>query len=83
MAQDVVIYTSNTCAYCQAAKEFFQQKEVNYQEINLDEQPDKRQELVDMSGQMAVPVTVVTKDDGGKEIVVGFDAPKLTSLLGV
>lgn len=83
MANDVAIYTSNTCAYCRAVKEFFNQHGVNYSEINLDEQPDKRQELVDMSGQMAVPVVIVTKNDGSKSMVVGYDAPKLSSALGL
>lgn len=83
MAQDVTIYTSNTCAYCHATKEYFKQKKVDYNEINLDEQPEARQQLVQLSGQMAVPVIVVTKDDGTKDITVGFNVPKLASALGV
>lgn len=83
MAKDVTIYTSNTCAYCHAVKEFFDKKEVSYNEINLDEQPDKRQELMELSGGMTVPVTIVTGDDGGKNMTVGYDVSKLASELGV
>lgn len=83
MAKDVTVYTTNTCAYCHAVKEFLKKKAVDYQEINLDQYPDKRQELVDMSGQMAVPVTIITQDDGSKNMTVGFDAGKLASALGV
>ena len=82
MAKDVTIYTSNTCAYCVATKQYFDKKSVGYNEINIDEQPDRRQELVEMSGQMAVPVTVITKDDGSKDLTVGFNVPKLASALG-
>lgn len=83
MAKDVTIYTSNTCAYCHALKDFLNKKSVSYNEINIDEKPDMRQELVEMSGQMAVPVTIITKEDGGKEMAVGFDAPKLSAALGI
>ena len=83
MSKNVTIYTSNTCAYCHAVKQLFKQKDVEYDEINLDEQPERRQELVDMSGQMAVPVTIITQEDGSKDMTVGFDAAKLTSALGV
>lgn len=83
MANDVMIYTSNTCAYCHAVKEFLEKKEVSYNEINLDEQPDKRQEMMDLSGQMAVPVTIITAGDGSKNMIVGYDASKLSSALEV
>ncbi len=83
MAKDVTIYTSNTCAYCHAVKEFFDKKEVGYNEINLDEQPDRRQELMDLSGGMTVPVTIITGDDDSKNMTVGYDVSKLASELGV
>lgn len=37
-----------------------------------------REELVRRTGQMAVPVIVV-----GEEVVVGFDRPRLSRLLGL
>jgi glutaredoxin 3 len=37
-----------------------------------------REELVRRTGQMAVPVIVV-----GDEVVVGFDRPRLSTLLGL
>ncbi len=83
MANDVVIYTSNTCAYCRTTKQYLDKKDVNYEEINVDEQPDRRQELVEMSGQMAVPVVVITSDDGMRDVTVGFNVPKLASSLGL
>lgn len=83
MAKDVTIYTSNTCAYCHAVKDFFKQKEVDYSEINLDENPDRRQEVLQISGQMAVPVIVVTKEDDTKDVTVGYNVPKLSSALGL
>lgn len=81
MAKRVVIYTTNTCAYCKSVKDYFAQKQVNYQEVNLDQEPAKRQDLLQLSGQLAVPVTVVTKDDDSLDVTVGFNLPKLASAL--
>lgn len=83
MAKSVTIYTTNTCAYCHAVKDFFKQKDVAYDEINLDEQPQKRQEILAATGQLAVPVIIVEKDDGARDVTVGFNLPKLSSALGV
>lgn len=83
MAKDVVMYSTNTCAYCHATRQYFEKKDIDFTEINLDEQPDKRQELIDLSGQMAVPVILITKDDGTKDVTVGYNVPKLASALGV
>ena len=74
----VAIYTTETCSYCKLAKEFFQKNKVEYQEYNVGTDLVKRQEMIEKSGQMGVPVITV---DG--EVVVGFNKPRLEELLGV
>jgi len=56
-------------------KEFLSQKGVPYQEINVAEDTEARNEMVSRTGKMAVP-TVAT----GNEYVVGFDRDKLEKL---
>lgn len=79
MAKDITIYTTNTCVYCHAVKEFLTQKGMDYSLVNLDDEPARRQELLDLTGQLAVPVTVVTKDNGVKDVTVGFNPGKLAA----
>lgn len=74
----VVIYSTPTCVYCNAAKEFFTQNNVAFENFNVAEDLTKRQEMIEKSGQMGVPVIFV--DD---EMVVGFDKARLSELLGV
>ncbi len=81
MAKNALIYTTNTCAYCGPAKDFLKQKGVDYEEVNLDNEPERRQELLDISGQLAVPVIVVTKEDGSKDVTVGLNLAKLASAI--
>jgi glutaredoxin len=49
----------------------------SYTEVNLDEHPERQKEAFEISGQLAVPVTVITKEDDSKEIVVGYNLAKL------
>ena len=77
MAKDITIYTTNTCAYCVMVKKWLGTKGHQYNVINLDEQPEKQAEALQLSGALTVPITVVTKQDDSKEVIVGFNLAKL------
>jgi len=51
----VVIYTMTTCPYCVAAKKLLKKKGVAFEEVNLDEQPDRWEECEKRSGLQTVP----------------------------
>jgi glutaredoxin-like YruB-family protein len=74
----VEIYSTPTCVYCNSVKQLFAQHGISYTEYNVATDLSKRQEMVEKSGQLGVPVTSI---DG--EITIGFDEPRLTKLLGV
>ncbi|HEY4497762.1 MAG TPA: glutaredoxin domain-containing protein [Candidatus Paceibacterota bacterium] len=74
----VTIYTTPTCVYCRAAKAFFQEKKVQYTEKDVATDEKGRNEMIQRSGQMGVPVI----DIDGK-LVIGFDKPKISELLGI
>lgn len=75
MSHDVTIYTSNTCPYCVAAKDYLQDKGVSYTEKNIQTDSSARKELMSM-GHMGVPVIII---DG--EEIVGFDKGRIEQLL--
>lgn len=79
----VAIYTTPSCHYCKMAKAFFQEKGINYEEYNVASDAVKRQEMIDKSGQMGVPVIEITNDDGTQDHVIGFDEKGLANALGV
>ena len=74
----VIIYSTPTCVYCKAAKEFLTSHNVAFEDYNVAEDAEKRSEMVEKSGQMGVPVIVV-----GDDMLVGFNQSKLTELLGL
>lgn len=75
MSHDVTVYTSNTCPYCVAAKDYLQEKGISYKEKNIETDPSARKELISM-GHMGVPVIII---DG--EEIVGFDKVRMEQLL--
>jgi len=72
----VEIYTTPWCAYCKMAKEHFKKNNVPYAEYDVSSDAKRRQEMIDKTGQMGVPVIVI-----GDSIVVGFDRNKINELL--
>lgn len=82
MPKNITIYTTNTCAYCGMVKKWLASKGHQYQEVNLDENPDKQQEAMAVSGALTVPVTVVTKQDDTQQVVVGFNLSQLAPAVG-
>ena len=76
--KNISIYSTPTCVYCNMAKTFFKANNVAYSEYNVASDLAKRKEMIDKTGQMGVPVIEV-----GNEVIVGFDEPKLRSVLGI
>lgn len=77
MPKNITIFTTNTCSYCGMVKKFLDMKKMKYEVVNLDDQPDRQAEVFEMSGALTVPITVVTKQDDSREIVVGYNLQKL------
>lgn len=77
MPKNITIFTTNTCSYCVMVKRFLDMKGQNYDVVNLDENPERQAEAQALSGALTVPVTVVTKQDDSREVIVGYNLSKL------
>ena len=55
MTQPVTLYVSDWCPYCQRAKVLLSEKNVAFNEINVEDQPKYREEMIARSGQRSVP----------------------------
>ncbi len=78
MDKTVTIYSTPVCHFCHMAKDFFAENNIAYTEHDVASDLDKRAEMMDMTGQMGVPVIRI-----GDDVVVGFDEGKVKELLGV
>jgi len=60
------------------AKEYFEEKGVAYEEYDVSKDEVKRKEMISQAGMIAVPVIKI-----GKEIIIGFNKPKINEALGM
>jgi glutaredoxin-like YruB-family protein len=74
----VEIYSTPTCHFCHMAKEWLTAKNISFVDYNVAESMDKRKEMVEMTGQMGVPVIKI-----GDEVMVGFNQEMMAKLLEV
>jgi glutaredoxin-like YruB-family protein len=74
----VTIYSTPVCHFCHAAKDFFKENNVEYTEHDVAADLEKRTEMIDMTGQMGVPVIRI-----GDDVIIGFDEPKIKELLAL
>jgi glutaredoxin-like YruB-family protein len=68
MSKKVTIYSSPGCPACKKAKDYFNQNNVAFNDINVADNPEKAQEVFEKAGQMSVPVIDI---DG--QIMAGFN----------
>lgn len=79
----VKIYSTTTCPFCKMEKEYLTSKGIQYENIFVDQTPDEAKRLIEESGQMGVPFTEITKDDGEVVKILGFDKNKLNEALNL
>lgn len=74
----VKVYSTPTCPYCVTLKEFLKSKNIAFEDIDVASDEKAREEMVQKTGQLGVPVIDI---DG--QIVVGFDKVKICQLLKI
>lgn len=81
----VVIYGSQTCNYCLAARMLLKKKGAEYEDILVNADPALREEMVRLSGRRSLPQILI-----GEQAIGGYDelyaldkSGKLDQLLGV
>jgi glutaredoxin len=77
----VKIYTTTTCVYCHMLKDYLRDKNIDFEEVVIDEQPDEIQASIDTCGAMGVPCIHITLDNGIEEKILGFNKTKLDEFL--
>ncbi|MCT4509931.1 MAG: glutaredoxin family protein [Tepidibacter sp.] len=75
MNKKIEIYSSNTCGYCDMAKDYFKKNNLKYIEYDISRDVTHRKRLMNM-GYTSVPVILIE----GEEIL-GFDEDKMNNML--
>ena len=57
----IVIYSADWCSGCVSATRFLEEKNIPYEEINIDSQGISRNRLMELTGRLAIPTIVVNE----------------------
>lgn len=74
--KSVIVYSATWCAFCHAAKDYFDKLGIKYEDRDVESKQEYMTESVTKSGQMGIPVI-----DINGTIIVGFDRPKIDAAL--
>ena len=66
----IKVYTTNTCPWCVKVKNYLKSENIEFQELNVQDDMEAREEMIKKSNQMGVPVL-----DINNNIIIGFDKP--------
>ena len=75
----VKVYSIPNCPWCDKVKKYLKLKNIAYEEFNVEDDDDARNELYKISGDQIVPLTTID----GKAYVISFDKAKLDALLNL
>jgi len=75
----VTVYSTPTCPWCVKAKEFLKANNIEFEEKNVAEDEAAKNELMEKSGQMGVPVIIVE----GHDPIIGFDQEAIKKALNL
>ena len=79
----VTVFSTTYCPSCQTLKAWMEQQAIDFESVNVEEEPDRQAELMAKSGGFFVPVTLISHADGREEVVQGTQYAKIKAALGI
>ncbi|HSW57691.1 MAG TPA: glutaredoxin family protein [Dehalococcoidales bacterium] len=79
MTEKVVkVYSTPNCPWCRRTKQFLENNNIKYQDMNVAEDKAARNEMIEVTHQLSVPAITI---DG--QIIIGFKENELKEKLGI
>lgn len=75
---EVKVYSTPTCVYCHALKEFLREHNIPFEDIDVSQNQTAAEEMIRETNQFGVPVIDI---DG--QAIIGFDREKITRALEI
>ncbi len=74
----IEIFSTPTCHFCSLAKDWFKEKGLSYIEYDVATDIERRKEMVEITGQLGVPVIRI-----GEDVLIGFNPSKMAEILSI
>ncbi len=72
----VIVYSTPQCPYCRMVKDYLEEKNISFDDFDISSDKKKRDQMVERSGQMGIPVI-----DFGKKVIIGFERKEIDSAI--
>lgn len=72
----ITIYATQDCSWCRQVEKFFEYNQQDYEKVFIDDEPEIRQYLYNVTGSMTVPIST-----NGEKFAVGYNIPTLKKLM--
>lgn len=79
----VILFSTQDCPACQLEIRYLKARKINFETKHVDANLGALKEMISSSQQLGVPFTVVKKQNGTEEKILGFDEAKLAAALGL
>lgn len=77
----ITIFTTDLCAYCKMVKTYLTSKNFAFEEVNLDTNPDQREQVREYTDALTVPITVIEQRGQEPEVIVGWQPQRMIPVL--
>ena len=74
----VIIFTTPTCSFCNAAKRYFREKKIKFKDIDVSRDRRAAMDMQRRTGSTGVPVILINNRP-----IIGFDKPKINRMLNI
>ncbi len=74
----VIVFSTPTCSYCNAAKRYFREKNIRFTDVDVSRDQNAARDMQRRTGQMGVPVILINNKP-----IVGFDKPRIMQMLNL
>ena len=74
----VEIFSTETCHFCHLAKDWLTSKNIPYVDYNVGKDAEKRKEMMEITGQLGVPVIRIEND-----VMIGFNPDQMAKILEI
>lgn len=72
----IKVYSSDNCGYCHKLRDYLDSRNIEYKVIDVDASEDNAYELIRLTNQSSIPVTLI-----GDKTIIGFDREKIDDAL--
>jgi glutaredoxin 3 len=74
----VVVFSTPTCSFCNAAKRYFREKNIRFTDVDVSRDMSAARDMQRRTGQMGVPVILINNKP-----IVGFDKSRIMKMLNL